>query len=218
MVQVCDRLVVSAECGGTVRGAGERQARLGGDRIGLRPLVGGFARRQVVVRERAGQLVIAEPLEVAGGGQVTRAAVPARQRPVGDLADERLDELVLAPFGRPRIRLDVEQLATHEVPQLGFEVARRNPAHASQRIGGEDLAEHRGVLEERPIGGLQRVEPRGDQRAQRIGNGDVRQVADRLVDVADASDATVRQQAAHRLDGVEGDALGTPHDRSQRVG
>ena len=62
-------------------------------------------------RERARQLVVAQPLEVAGGGEVPRPAVAEAQRGVGDLADERLDERVLAALGRARVDLDVDQVA-----------------------------------------------------------------------------------------------------------
>ena len=43
-----------------VRGGGQSDARLGGDRIGLRALLGRFVCCEVVARQRAGQLVIAE--------------------------------------------------------------------------------------------------------------------------------------------------------------
>ena len=113
-------------------------------------------------------------------------------------------------FGRPRIGLDVEQLPPHEVAQPRLELGHIHPTRAGQRIGSEDLTEHRRILEERPIGGLEGIEPRGDQRAQRVRHRDVRQVADRLVRVAHATDAAVGEEAAHRLDCVQRHALGTP--------
>ena len=141
-----------AQRGGPIGGAGQREASLGGDGIGLGALIGCFARGQVVVCERAGQLVLAEALEVTRGGQVTRASVAARQRAVRDLADERLDELVLPALGRARIGLEVEQLAPHEPAQPRLQLVDGHAAHRCQRIGREDLAEHGGVLEQGPIG------------------------------------------------------------------
>ena len=53
--------------------------------------------------QRAGELVGAERLEEARGRQVARLAVAPGERAVGDLADQRLDEGVLAALGRARV-------------------------------------------------------------------------------------------------------------------
>ena len=79
-------------------------------------------RGQVVRREGAGQLVVAEPLEVARRGEVPRAAVAAGQRAVGHLADERLDEGVLAAFRRARVGFEVEQLAPDQRAKARLEL------------------------------------------------------------------------------------------------
>ncbi len=69
--------------------------------------------------ERAGQLVLAETLEEARRGEVAAPRSRLRQRPVGDLADERLDERVLAALGRPRVDVVDEQLAPDERAEAG---------------------------------------------------------------------------------------------------
>ena len=54
---------------------------------------------EVVRGERPGQLVVTFRLVVAGDGQVAAASLTPGERPVGDLADQGLDESVLAAFG-----------------------------------------------------------------------------------------------------------------------
>ena len=100
LVEIGDGLVVCAQRCGPVRRAGEGEARLGGDRIGLRAGIRRLAGGEVVAGQRAGQLVVAERLVVAGHGQVAGAAVATGERAVGDLADQRLHELVLAALRR----------------------------------------------------------------------------------------------------------------------
>ncbi len=95
----------------------KRHPRLGRQRIGLGPVGGVAVGRQVVARQRAGQLVGLERLEVARRGEVADLPVALRQRVVGDLADERLDERVLAALWRARVDLLDEQLAPDERPQ-----------------------------------------------------------------------------------------------------
>ena len=64
---------------------------------------------------------------------------------------------------RLRIALDIEQLSSGEVVEPGLELVGGDAADGSERIGREDLADDRGVLEQRPIRGVEPVEPRGDQ-------------------------------------------------------
>ena len=142
---------MAAQGRGAIGGGGEGEARLGRERIGLGARVGRLAGREVVAGQRAGQLVVAERLVVARRGEVPRAPVAPRERAVGDLADERLDEPVLAALRRARIALDVEQLAPDEVAQARLELVGATPLDRGQRIGGEDLAEDGRVLEEAAI-------------------------------------------------------------------
>ena len=123
-----------------------------------------------MARQRARQLVVADALVVARHGQVPRATVAARERAVGDLLDQRLDEPILAALRRSRVGLDLEQLAADQGAQPRLQLLGR-AGDGCQRIGGEDLAKHRRVLQQRPIRRLQRIQARGDQRAQRLRHG-----------------------------------------------
>ena len=52
--------------------------------------------------------------QVGGDGQVAGLAVAARQRPVGDLAHDRLDEPVLAALGLSRSAWTPERSPAHQ--------------------------------------------------------------------------------------------------------
>ena len=110
-----DRLLVRPECRRRDRprpagrsGPGPPSASASGP--SGRAVVGG----DVVSGERAGQLVLASAFEEAGRGEVPGPAVAPGQRAVRDLADERLDEAVLAALGRSRVGLEREDLAPDE--------------------------------------------------------------------------------------------------------
>jgi hypothetical protein len=153
--------------------------------------------------QRPGQLLVAQRFVVAGHGKVSRPTVAARQGPIGDLTDERLDELVLAALRRGRVAFDVEDLAAHQVAQPRLELVLRCSIHRGQRIDREDLAQHRGFLEQAPIRRVERVETRRDERAQRVRHRYLGQIPDRDVRVVAALDASVGQQPAHHLDRVQ---------------
>ena len=114
LANVRDRLVVGTECRGPLGRARQSQARLDPDGIGLGAVGRGSVGRDVVGGEGTGQFVVAERLEIASRGEVSGAPLALRQGPVGDLADQRLDEPVLTPLRAARIHLDVEQLPPHE--------------------------------------------------------------------------------------------------------
>jgi hypothetical protein len=67
LLEVRDHLAVGLEGGGAVRRGLERYPRLGGQRIGFGALARCPEGGQVVVGQHAGQLVLAERLQVAGG-------------------------------------------------------------------------------------------------------------------------------------------------------
>ena len=64
---------------------------------------------------------------------------------------------------RLRIALDIEQLSSGEVAEARLELLGGDAADSRERVGREDLADDRGILEQRPIRGVEPVEPRGDQ-------------------------------------------------------
>ena len=164
-------------------------------------------------RERADKLVLAERLEMACRGEVAVATVALGQSRVGDLADERLDEAVLASFGRPRIDLLDEDLAPDETAQPRLEIGRIGRGDGSQTGRREALAEHRGVLQEGPIGRVEGIETRRDERVERLRDGQLGQVADGHVRSVAFGQAVVGDQHPDRLDGIQGDAVCPSDDR-----
>ena len=163
LVEIGHGLVVATECGRPVGRAGESKARLGRDRIGLRTRIRGLAGGEVMARQRAGQLIVAERFVVPRHGEVPRSSIAAGERAVRDLADQGLHELVLPALRRLRIALDIEQLSSGEVAEPGLELVGGDAADGRERIGREDLADDRGILEQRPIRRVEPIEPRGDQ-------------------------------------------------------
>ncbi len=59
----------------------------------------GVERLNIVLCQHPRQLIVAEHLEVSSSREMTRPSVALRQRAVGDLLDEALDESVLASLG-----------------------------------------------------------------------------------------------------------------------
>ena len=119
--------------------------------------------------ERAGELVGAERLEEPGRREVASLAVPPGQRVVGDLPDEGLDEGILAPLGRPRIRLEGQGARAERAPQPWLEQRGLGDARHRRQAGErEALAEDRGV---------------GDTRARSSGGRPSRRLAMRAVSV-----------------------------------
>ena len=89
-----------AERGCTFGRGTQRHPRLGRERVGFRSLRGAAVGGQVLCRQRPGQLLATDRLEVARRRKVARPTVRARERVVRDLPDECLDEGVLAALGR----------------------------------------------------------------------------------------------------------------------
>ena len=109
--------------------------------------------------------------EEAGRRQMARPAVAPRDRLVGDALDERLQEAELAPLGRERIGLDREQLLADEARRRAAAPSCSSmPESAARPARRERLAEHGGVLEQPSLGLRDAVEPRRDQRVQRLRN------------------------------------------------
>ena len=192
---------------GTFRCASERHPCLCGDRGTLRSVRLSLVRRHVVLGQRTGDALVVERLEVARGGDVHPPPIALGEGPVGDLADEALDEPVLALFGRARIRLEREHLAADECPEPPGHLVRRQSTDGCQRVHAECLADHRRCLEERSIRGVQPVQSRGDQRVQRRGHRQLREVAGRAIDAVLERDEALAQEHPNRLDGIQRDPL-----------
>ena len=134
LVQERERLVMRMERGRTIGGRPECDASLGCDRGAFVALGAGPVRVQVVRREDAGDLVIVEAFEIARRRQVPRAAVPAREGPVRDLSDEPMDEAVLPALRRPRVHVELEELAPDEIAKPGLERLRILPRHGGAPV------------------------------------------------------------------------------------
>ena len=130
-----------------------------------------------------------------GGGSGGRAG----QRPVGDLADERLDEArtcrARASAGRSPGR--AARLRPGRAAALERRPApRRRPPPDPSRV--KRLAEDRGVLEQRPVGRVEPVEPRGDERLERLRDGQLAEIADGLVVAVGLAQPPVGRPASGR--------------------
>jgi hypothetical protein len=120
-------------------------------------------RVEVVAGEYAGELLVAQRFEVARRREVPVTSGAPRQRAVGDLPEEAVDEAVLAVLRRALVRVERHQFLPGKQPEARLHYRGVAAAHVGQRVDRERAADHRGVLEERPIGGVQGVKPRGDQ-------------------------------------------------------
>ena len=98
LLEILHGLEGRPEGDGPIGGGPKSDPRLARERLGFGTFGRRPERRQVVGCQCAGELVVAERLEVARRGQVPAAAVAQREGRVGDLADDGLDERVLAPF------------------------------------------------------------------------------------------------------------------------
>ena len=198
-------------------GAAEGEASLDRDRLRLgarrRGLVGG----QVVGRQGAGEFLVAEALKVAGRREVPHPPLAPGERGVGDLAGKRLDESVLAPLGAARVDLDLEELPADEPAKTVFEVRHLSAGDGGEGSKGKGLAEHRGVGDEVPVGGVEGIQAARDEGAQGLGDAEGAEVTDRLVSVFGSLQAAIREQHANGLDGVEGDAVRAVDDRPHRA-
>jgi hypothetical protein len=77
---------------------------------------------------------------------------------VGDLADDRLDEAVLAALRRAGVLRDLEDLAPDERSQPRLQDGSVLPGDGRQGIGREGLAQDGGILEEAPVEWIERIE------------------------------------------------------------
>ena len=91
------------------------------------------------------------------------------------------------------------------------------PRNRGERISREALPEDCRVLQQCAILRIESIQPRGDQRLQRLGHLEVLERPGELVgDLAGAEDPAVRKHA-DRLHGVERNALRARHDPGRRI-
>ena len=86
------------------------------------------------------------------------------------------------------------------------------PLSAASPAAVNELPEHGGVLQRRPLDGLEAVQARRHQRLQRLGHVEIDDVPGDDVAVSLLHDEAAIEQHPDRLDGVQGDALGAGGD------
>ena len=173
---------------------------------------------EVVRGDHLDDLVLLGPprrREEAGRGEVLRLALGLREHLVRDLLDDVLQEGVLAALGRARIGLHRDDLLAQQRGEQRLELVGVAPAERRQPELGERLAEHRGVLDDAPLLGAEPVEPRRDQRVQRLGHLERLDHAGRPVDVALLDEEAAVEQHPHGLDRVQRHALGAGEDAAR---
>ncbi len=201
-----------AELERPLRRAAKRNPRLRGDGRAFGTAGMRLVRVDVVLRQDARQLLVAERLVVARRRQVPCSPVVAGQGGVGDLAQQPLDEPILAPLRRARIVVPHQDLAAAEVVQHSVDVVGIRAGDGAERGRAERESQHRCVLHERALRRRKAIDPRGDERMERFRHGELAEIADGAEGVAVALDAAVIQQRAHRLDRIQRDALRAPDD------
>ena len=208
-----ERLLVGTQGGGTLGGGPQGDPGLGGEGIRLRTLGCVLACSQVVAREGTYQFIGAETLEEVGRGEVTDLAVALGEGVVGDLPDEGLHESVLAPLRRAGIGLVGQQLPAHQRPEPRFQGGRVDARYGAETGRREALAQNGGIEHQRAVRGVEAVEARRDERGERLGDGEGREVTDGGVGaVAAGGQAALGEQHPHRLDGIERHAVGPRDD------
>ena len=196
-------------------------ARLGTQVLRVRILPGGLVGVEEVGGNHLGHLcpLVGEcGAKVHGGPHVPGLSLGSRQQVIGDGPDERLGEDILAAFGRELLSSDRQYLFSHEGGQDLVEMSRVRVRDRLDRPAGEAPAQHRALLHDTTFVRIEGVETRRDEGCQPRWSLELTQFADEVegVVVGLCDDALV-QEPSHRLDGVEGDAIGTLHDPCTRA-
>ena len=193
---------------GSFTGSGERQPGppldLGRvDRVGIEPV-----RLDEVRRDDLGQLVLGRRGgEMLGGREVARAPLPSGECLVRDVADEVLQEAVLAVLRRARVGLKRDDLLAHERMKQCVELRLAEPGECGERCARKRLSEHGSVLQQPALLRRQTVETGGDQRMQGFRHLECLDLADGSVDGAFLDERAAVEQHPHGLDGIERNTL-----------
>ena len=202
--------------GAQQRGHGPRPRRFATRRVvdpgevGLLP-----GHRGVVVRgDHLGQLVAAarHPLEPRAHRGVGPCAPRLRHARIGHVADERMAERVLRLAGHAARRPRDDEAAPLERLELRPRLGHR------QGAGPEEAADDGRLLHDVLLLGRQAIEARGEERLDRVGEGDARGAARRHPSVPFARDRTLVDEAAQELLDEERVALGAGHDLGAQLG
>src|ERR1019366_5076605 len=117
-----------------------------------------------VLRNDNGEVVVRVELggQEVGGRQVPRFAVASRQRPVGDLANDRLHEAVLAAVGREPVLLQGDDLLALQGSQRVIELIAVR-AERQQAFARKGRAQDARISNHGTLGRRQRIQPSRDK-------------------------------------------------------
>ena len=148
------------------RGPDEHLAGRRADLLGVRVVRAGAVGVEVVGGDDLDDLVLLgapDRRQELRGREVLRLALLLRDRLVGDVLDDVLEERVLAALGRARVGLDREDLLADQRGEQRLELCLGQAGQRRQPRLGERLAEHGTVLDEPALLWRQAVEPGRDQ-------------------------------------------------------
>ena len=144
-------------------------------------------------------------------------ALLLRERLVGHVLDDVLQERVLAALGRAGVGLDREDLLAQQPCQQRLELGFGESREGRQAVLREGLPQHGAVLDEPALIGRQAVEAGGDQRMQRLRHLERLDRAGRLVDLSLLCEQAAVEEHAHRLDRVQRHALRSLQDATPEL-
>ena len=129
LCEVALRLTGGGEGLGPIAGADERRPRFRADVRSVGRLGVGLVGVDVVRRDHLGDLVLFRErcAQVFGRREVARPPLVSRERLVRHVADEVLQEAVLAVLGRADVCLQAENLLPDQRGEQGFELLGREP-------------------------------------------------------------------------------------------
>ena len=211
--EVALRLLAGAERGGAFSCPRQAVARLRADRRRIVCVGGGVVGGEVVEGNDLDDFLFAPALfELVCGHEVPCFAVGSGQCFVGDLAEQVLEEAVLAVLGGARVGLDAEDFFAGEGGEERLELGFGSAAERGECVFGERLAEHSGVLDHAPLIRREAVEAGRDQGVQRLGHLVCLDGAGEPVGGAVLDEGAAVEQHPDRLDGVERDPFGARED------
>ena len=123
LLEIALPLGTGRERGGPFAGPHEHLARSGADRVRIRRLGVRFARGEVVRGHHLRCLrLLAEALEPRRSRQMPGLPLGSRERLVGDLPEQVLQEAVLAALGRARVGFQAENLLSRKASEKRLEL------------------------------------------------------------------------------------------------
>ena len=150
---------------------------------------------QVVVGEHVGQVLgplSCFALDPGGGRAMAHSTGRARDLRVADVSDQRVPEAVLLLSLHRARASGAYQLLAGQLVQVLFDLARVAAAHLAERARPEHLPDNRCVLEQALPRRGEGVQPGGDQRLHRVGEGNVLQSAREQVAVCEQAHKLLR--------------------------